>query len=456
MNTEDKYIHTKRALTVLFGTGLGSFLEFYSFGLIAYFQEVISKAFFPATSDPTIALFQSFTLYGSAYITRPIGGLLFGYIADKHGRVISLRWSILLMCFPTVLIGCIPSFATIGYFSTILVFICRILQGLAAGGEISTSLIYVSEEAPLGRQGLYIALIWMFSAGEFLSLVAYEILRHVTSETFFNSIGFRIPFWLAIFIAIAAVYARYLLPFTHQFETMNNNNMILHNPITYAFKNNCREIFSVSFAMIIPPLMYSISLAWTAAYLEEIKGDNAAYDVALIGYIFWGVFTLLFGYLSDKYTAYIITIYTTSIGFVVSFLVFLFLGMTDDIIALTILQLVEIAVISSFSVPMLIWSITYLSDPRTRTTVLGFSYNIGTAIILSSALDVCTGLQSLHDTLGGMFVGIYVSIAILLAWLGVCYGHRHPYRYDGEYCTIEQSDDIHLITDEDITESVNL
>lgn len=117
---------TKHIIKVVLGAGIGSFLEFYGFGLVGYFESEIALSYFPNNNDSTYNEFlEAFTVFGIAFIMRPIGGLLFGYIGDKYGRVYSLRLSLIGLAISTFLFGVIPNYSYIGFGSTILCFFFR-------------------------------------------------------------------------------------------------------------------------------------------------------------------------------------------------------------------------------------------------------------------------------------------------------------------------------------------
>lgn len=117
----------KKLALLLIGAAIGSFLEFFCFGLVGYFEDEIVTAFFPPSNT---SMLESFTLFGIAFVFRPIGGLLFGHIGDKYGRVYSFRISLALMSISSFLFAFIPNYSTIGYWSTALAFILRAVQGL--------------------------------------------------------------------------------------------------------------------------------------------------------------------------------------------------------------------------------------------------------------------------------------------------------------------------------------
>ncbi len=129
-------------------SAIGNAIEFYDFTLYGVFASIISLHFFPST-DPTAALLASWAAFGVGFLMRPFGGSIFGYIGDKLGRKKALTLSILLMGVPTLVIGFVPSYASIGLLAPFILFLCRLLQGICTGGEYNGAAIYALEH--LGR-----------------------------------------------------------------------------------------------------------------------------------------------------------------------------------------------------------------------------------------------------------------------------------------------------------------
>jgi len=158
------------------------FVRRYDFALFGFFSDVIAENFFAPSvaaememqddlgfSSEIVAegdtgnLIKSFLVYGIAFLSRPLGGLVIGYIGDKHGRKQALVLSLFLMAFPTFLMGCLPTYKQIGGWSTTLLLCCRILQGMSVGGQLPASLIYTVETKPRNRWGFYGSLVMMAS-----------------------------------------------------------------------------------------------------------------------------------------------------------------------------------------------------------------------------------------------------------------------------------------------------
>jgi MHS family proline/betaine transporter-like MFS transporter len=131
---------------------IGNAMEWYDFAVYGFFAGVIGKLFFPA-SEPSLSLIAALGVFAVGFLMRPIGGIVFGYIGDRHGRTFSLFLSIGAMALGTLAIGLLPTYETAGLAAPILMIACRIVQGLAVGGEYATSIIVLVESAPPRRRG---------------------------------------------------------------------------------------------------------------------------------------------------------------------------------------------------------------------------------------------------------------------------------------------------------------
>jgi MHS family proline/betaine transporter-like MFS transporter len=137
---------------------LGNVLEWYDFAIFGFFSDIIAQLFFPPadTSDGTNEnLLRSFAVYGGAFMMRPVGGITIGYLGDKYGRKHALVTSLFLMAVPTFAMGCLPTYAQIGSWSTGLLVLCRLLQGMSVGGQLPASLVFTVETRPRENWGIF-------------------------------------------------------------------------------------------------------------------------------------------------------------------------------------------------------------------------------------------------------------------------------------------------------------
>ena len=201
--------HTPRAVRrgVIAGVA-GNVLEWYDFALFGFFAQQIGAHFFPA-HDPTASLLAAFGTFAAGFLMRPLGGALFGWVGDKFGRKQALLWSVMAMAFPSFFIGVLPDTGTIGIAAPILLLLCRLLQGLAVGGEYGASSVFLVEGAEPGRRG------WMGSwapvgafAGTLLGSAAGAIVNAVLSPEAVFAWGWRIPFVLGIGVGLGGIAIR--------------------------------------------------------------------------------------------------------------------------------------------------------------------------------------------------------------------------------------------------------
>ena len=118
-------------------------------------SDILSDVFFPPNQDGHAALVETFAVFGGAFLMRPVGGVMMGYIGDKFGSRKALTISIFLMAFPTFAMGCLPGYEKIGSLSIVLLTLVRLLQGLSVGGQLMSSLVYTLERHPKNKWGLY-------------------------------------------------------------------------------------------------------------------------------------------------------------------------------------------------------------------------------------------------------------------------------------------------------------
>ncbi len=131
---------------------IGNVLEWYDFAVYGYFATSIGRVFFPK-EDPITQLLFAFGVFAIGYLMRPLGRMLIGHIGDRVGRKEALTISVTAMAIPTFIVGILPGYEVIGLAGPILLILCRMLQGLSAGGEYTTSIVFMVENAPDNRRG---------------------------------------------------------------------------------------------------------------------------------------------------------------------------------------------------------------------------------------------------------------------------------------------------------------
>jgi MHS family proline/betaine transporter-like MFS transporter len=186
---------------------IGNALEWYDISSYGYFAVYVSKAFFP-NNDPMISLLLTFGTFGLAFLVRPIGGLMLGAYADRHGRKASLMLSIIMMTAGTLTIAIMPTYATIGVLAPIAVLTARLVQGFSAGGEFGSSTAFLVEHAP-DRRGFIAS--WQFASqglsGLLSSAFGVGLISWMTPAEM-DAWAWRIPFLFGVLIGPVGIYIR--------------------------------------------------------------------------------------------------------------------------------------------------------------------------------------------------------------------------------------------------------
>ncbi|EOD14193.1 hypothetical protein EMIHUDRAFT_246404 [Emiliania huxleyi CCMP1516] len=186
----------------------GNFLEWYDFAVYGIFASDIGNAFFPPEDSPTTALIKTYSIFAGAFFIRPLGGIFFGHIGDTLGREVALLFTIMLMATPTLVIGLLPTYTEIGIASPLLLALMRMLQGLAAGGELPGALVYAVESAGPRHRAMMGALCQATGVGSLLASLVAAILHWILGDTAVREWGWRVPFVLGAGIAVVACFLR--------------------------------------------------------------------------------------------------------------------------------------------------------------------------------------------------------------------------------------------------------
>jgi MHS family alpha-ketoglutarate permease-like MFS transporter len=207
------------------GGSLGNLVEWYDWYAYTAFAIYFSPAFFPK-SNLTAQLLNTAGIFAVGFLMRPIGGWLFGKMADLKGRKVSMTVSVLLMSFGSLLIACTPTYASIGIAAPALLFLARIIQGLSVGGEYGTSATYLSEMADKSNRGFYSSFQYVtLIGGQLLALGIQLILQKLLlSDAQLKSWGWRIPFFIGALFSIIAFYIRSRLEEPAEFQNSRKEN----------------------------------------------------------------------------------------------------------------------------------------------------------------------------------------------------------------------------------------
>ena len=203
----------------IIGGSIGNLVEWYDWYAYSAFALYFANSFFPG-SNPTAQLINTAGIFAVGFLMRPIGGYVFGKLADKKGRKVAMTSSVLLMSVGSLMIAILPGYNTIGIFAPIFLLIARLLQGLSVGGEYGTSATYLSEIATPGRRGFYSSFQYVtLIGGQLIALGVQLLLQHVfLTDQQLHEWGWRIPFIIGAVLSLTALYLRKSLHESEAFE----------------------------------------------------------------------------------------------------------------------------------------------------------------------------------------------------------------------------------------------
>ncbi|MEN2399781.1 MFS transporter [Flavobacterium sp. MC2016-06] len=296
---------TKGIWKVISASSMGTMIEWYDFYIFGSLAVVISTKFFPS-DNPTAAFLSTLATFAAGFVVRPFGALFFGRLGDIIGRKYTFMATLLLMGGSTFLIGCIPSYETIGFLAPLLVLVLRLLQGLALGGEYGGAATYVAEHAPVGQKGYWTSWIQTTATvGLFISLMVILATKNILSSEAFDSWGWRVPFWVSIVMVGVSYLIRKNMDESPVFAKAKKEGKTSTNPLKESFGNryNLKFVLLALFGATMGQgvvwytgQFYAMSFMKTVMNIDSSQVDGLLGISLLLGTPFF----IVFGWLSDK------------------------------------------------------------------------------------------------------------------------------------------------------------
>ncbi|MGF6211697.1 MFS transporter [Comamonas sp. 4034] len=305
-------------------SALGGTLEFYDFVVFVFFANVIGSLFFPAEMPDWLRQLQTLGIFAAGYLARPLGGILIAHFGDILGRKKMFTLSIFLMAVPTLVIGMLPTYASIGIAAPLLLLLMRVLQGAAIGGEMPGAWVFVAEHAPARHYGFAIgALTSGITGGIFLGSIIGVWLNSSYSATEIRDWAWRIPFILGGAFGLVSVYLRRFLHETPVFQELQARKEAGRElPIKTILREHRAACVLVALMTWVLSTAIVVVVLFTPAYLQKVfhidpasamKANALATVTLTLGCVFWGWLSdrlgtrvvMVLGWLGMSATAYV-------------------------------------------------------------------------------------------------------------------------------------------------------
>lgn len=284
----------------ILGGSIGSFVELYDFFIYAFSVPALALHFFPE-SNPTTALLATFAVYAAGFIMRPVGGILFGFLGDRVGRVRMLMVTITLMGVATMLTGLLPTYQQIGIVATILLVICRLGQGLSLGGESSGAYSFMLESAPKGKRAQWISInaSSSFIAAAIVSLFVLS-LRFAMGDDVYMDWGWRIPFIVGGLLGAVGIWIRMRLDDPEEFVEARDEQPT-QNPLLIVVKAP-RKIINVLLLSSSHAVTNYLIQGYMYTFLLMVAGLSqvAALLTTCVAMTICAVLFPVFGFVADR------------------------------------------------------------------------------------------------------------------------------------------------------------
>ena len=287
---------------------LGGALEIYDFIIFVFFALTLSQLFFPPEMPEWLRLLQSFGIFVTGYLARPLGGILMAHFADRLGRKKVFSLSILMMALPCLLIGIMPTYAQIGYFAPLLLLALRILQGAAVGGEVPSAWVFVAEHAPAGHRGYALGFLQAgLTFGYLIGALTATFLAQMFTSAEILDYAWRYPFLLGGVFGVIGVWLRRWLSETPVFLAMEaQREARVELPLRTVLREHRLAMLPAVLLTCVLTSAVVVFVVITPTMMQKTFGMTASHTFALsaLGIVFLNIGCVIAGLLVDRIGAW--------------------------------------------------------------------------------------------------------------------------------------------------------
>jgi MFS family permease len=390
----------------------GNFLEMYDFMVFGYYAAAIGKAFFPS-GNPFVSLMLAFMTFGAGFLMRPIGAIVLGAYADRHGRRAGLILTLALMSVGILSIACVPGYAKIGLLAPALVLIGRLLQGFSAGMELGGVSVYLSEIATEGHKGFYVS--WQ-SASQQVAVIFAALLGLVLnlwlSPQKMTQWGWRIPLLVGCAIIPLLLILRRSLEESDEFRAQRHHPRLPE--IMRSLASNAPLVLTGMLMFTMTTVCFYMITAYTPTFGNSVL--HLSSSDSLLVTLFVGASNLFWlpvmGTLSDKWGRYPLLFGCAALMLATSYPAMLWLVSGPSFAKLLAVELWFSFVYASYNGAMIVY-MTENIPIKVRTVGFSLAYSLATAVFGGFTPAISTYL--IHRTNNRAIPGAWMALAAALA-----------------------------------------
>ncbi|MED0938767.1 MFS transporter [Bacillus mobilis] len=409
--------NSKRVAGNIFKGSVGNLIEWYDWYVYSAFAVYFSAEFFPK-GDPTSQLLNTAAIFAVGFLMRPIGSLLMGRYADRHGRRAALTLSITVMAGGSLIIACTPSYESIGIMAPIILVLARLLQGLSLGGEYGTSATYLSEMASSGRRGFYSSFQYVtLVAGQMVALGVQIVLQQLLSEPDMKAWGWRIPFIIGAMGAVAVLWLRRTMDESEQFANIKSQKRESAGTVRALMKHPKAVLTVVDLTLGGTVAFYTYT-----TYLQKFMINTVGLPKEVVSWINFAallIFVVLqpiAGLLSDKIGRRPLLMAFGILGTLLTAPIFFFMEKTTEPMVAFLLMMVGLIIVTGYtSINAIVKA--ELFPTEIRALGVGLPYALTVAIFGGTAEFIALWLKSIGmESLFYFYVAGCIAISFITYW----------------------------------------
>lgn len=378
----------KNQKKIIVAGAIGNTLEWYDFTIYAFFVPIIAQQFFP-NHDPFVSILATFGVFAIGFLVRPLGAILFGYIGDHTGRKKALVLSMIMMSFPTFLIGLLPDYFSIGLWAPLLLIGLRVIQGLAVSGELTTATVFLIEHAEKHHRGLAGSLAM---AGALFGMVLSAIFATIMTESMDQGTvaiwGWRIPFLLGGLIGVLGLVIRLRTIEPPEYEQMHAEKKKSPQPVSVKNHISSLPLRSLATGIFFTSIM-AVANYFLIAFFNTFLVHNqglalpAVMLINTIAIMIQVLMTIAMGHLSDTLGRK--TVLRTGIICLISLIYPIFWLLTQHDLILALLGEGLFALAAGTLTGVVPTLLSELFDTHHRNMGISITYNISLALFGGTA-----------------------------------------------------------------------